>query len=71
MAGNIALELRQRLEAILEKRDKLALRPLRAIDGLQEIGTGEARQVLEALAKGAPNPRVAQTAAAALQRLPR
>jgi RNA polymerase sigma factor (sigma-70 family) len=71
LAGNIALELRQRLEAILEKRDKLALRPLRAIDGLQEIGTGEARQVLEALAKGAPNPRVAQTAAAALQRLPR
>jgi hypothetical protein len=41
----------------------------RAIDALEQIGTAEARQVLEALAKGAPNPQVTQAAAAALRRL--
>src|SRR5262249_21772899 len=63
------LEVRQRLEQILEKRGKDVLRQLRAVETLEHIGTAEARQVLEALAKGSPTPRVAQAAEAALQRL--
>jgi WD40 repeat protein len=69
VANNPALEMRQRLEPILANRDRAALRPLRAIDALEQAGTAEARQVLELLANEAPNPRVAEAARAAAQRL--
>ena len=41
----------------------------RAIDTLEQIGSAETWAVLGTLAKGTPNPRVAQAAAAALQRI--
>jgi WD40 repeat protein len=63
------LEVRQHLEQILKKRDKEVIRQLRAIEVVEQIGTMEARQLLETTAKGAVNPRVAQAAAAALARL--
>jgi RNA polymerase sigma factor (sigma-70 family) len=69
LQGNPTLEVRQRLELLLQKRSRDALRQLRAVEALEYIGTPEARQVLEALAKTAPNPQVAQAARAALERL--
>jgi WD40 repeat protein len=60
------LELHRRVEQILLKREPDALRQLRAIDTLREIATPQASGVLEALAKTATHPRVAQSAAAAL-----
>jgi RNA polymerase sigma factor (sigma-70 family) len=69
LESNTTLEVRQRLEQLLQKRGKDIIRQLRAIDALEQIGTAEARPVLEALAKGATNPQVAQAAVAALRRL--
>jgi HEAT repeats/WD domain, G-beta repeat len=71
LEGNPALEVRQRLEQILKKRDTDALRRLRAIEALEQIGTGDARQVLEAMAKTTSNPRVSEAAVAAVARLDR
>jgi dipeptidyl aminopeptidase/acylaminoacyl peptidase len=52
-----------------EKKSLEVIRELRAIEVLEHIATPEARQVLEFLAKAAPNPGVAEAAGAALQRL--
>jgi len=68
---NLTLEVRQRIEQILEKRNRDTIRKLRAIEALEHIATPEGRQVLEAMAQGAPNPRVAEAATAALTRLAR
>jgi RNA polymerase sigma factor (sigma-70 family) len=69
LEGNPTLEVRQRLEQILDKRGPDILRQLRAIDALEHMGTAEARQLLHALSTKAHNPRVAQAAEAAVQRL--
>jgi WD40 repeat protein len=69
LEGNVTLETRQRVEQILQNRVKDVLRQLRAIDALEQIGTSEAREVLLSLANGTPNPRVADAANAALQRV--
>jgi RNA polymerase sigma factor (sigma-70 family) len=69
LAGSVTLEVRQRLEQILEKSEREAVRRLRAIETLEHIWTDEARQILENLAKNAVHPRVAQAATAATQRL--
>jgi hypothetical protein len=69
LQSNPTLEVRQQLEQILKKRDKEVIRQLRAIEAVEQIGSVEARQLLQATAKGAVNPRVAQAAAAALARL--
>ncbi len=45
------------------------LRELRALEVLEQAGTDQARQVLEALAKGAPEAHLTQGAKAALERL--
>ena len=71
LEGNPPLEVRQRLDQILEKRDRdpELIRRLRAIETLEHIGTPQARQMLQVLENASPNPRVAQAAAAALLRL--
>lgn len=69
LQGNPPLEVRQRVGQILEKRDQELLRILRAIEALELMGTTEAQQVLQRLAKRSPNPRVAQAASAAVRRL--
>lgn len=68
LRGNVSLEVRRRLEQILEKRRPDVLRQLRAIDTLEQIGNPETREILATLVKGAANPRVSQAAEAALQR---
>jgi WD40 repeat protein len=70
LGTNLPLELRRRMEQVLSKRDH-ALRRLRAIDTLEQIGGAESRHVLESVAKETPNPRVAHAAETALQRLGR
>jgi hypothetical protein len=47
------------------------LRMLRAVEVLELAGTQEARAVLEALSKGAPEARLTRQAGAALKRLER
>jgi WD40 repeat protein len=69
LTDNPNLELRRRLEEILAKRQPEVVRQLRAVEALEHSGTAEARQTLEVLAQVTPNPRLAQAAAAALQRL--
>jgi HTH-like domain len=49
--------------------DAELIRRLRAIEAVEHIGTPEARQLLEVLAKEAPNPRVVEAAGAALKRM--
>jgi dipeptidyl aminopeptidase/acylaminoacyl peptidase len=68
LAGDPTLEVRKRLDQFLEKRSTEVIRKLRAIEALEHIGTPEARSALEAIASGAPNPRVAKSAFAAFKR---
>jgi hypothetical protein len=69
-----SLEMRRRLEALLDKLEHRTLPPetlriLRAIEILEHLGTPEARCCLDALAKGAPQARQTQEAKRALDRL--
>ncbi len=65
--------MRRRIEALMEKLRAVtrpeALRALRAVAVLEDIATPEARQLLETLAKGAPEARLTQEAKASLTRL--
>src|SRR5205823_6466636 len=68
------LEVKIRLEAVLEKIEAIALpletlQTLRAVEALEHIGTAEARQLLGVLAQGAAPERLTQSATASLQRL--
>jgi RNA polymerase sigma factor (sigma-70 family) len=74
--GRTSAEQRQRLAYLLEKLGDQApspgrLRDPRALEVLEQIGTKEARDVLAALAKGAPSARLTRDARAALERLER
>jgi RNA polymerase sigma factor (sigma-70 family) len=75
LAGTPKVEARRRIEAILKKLqgdskpDATRLRTLRVLAVLEQIGTAEARKVLESLAKNAPEPEVVREAKAALERL--
>jgi hypothetical protein len=71
LAGNLSLEQRQRLEQFLDRCRKETLRQLRVVETLDQIGTAQARQLLEAIAKGTPSPQVGQFAAAVLERYAR
>jgi hypothetical protein len=69
-----SLEVRRQLERLLERREgpvqaPRVMRELRSLEVLEHTGTPEARQVLEALARGAPQDRLTREAKAALQRL--
>jgi hypothetical protein len=70
LLGKPSLEVRRRVERILEKMEGgLMLRAGRGIEALELIGTAEARRLLQVLARGAPEARLTQEAKAALQRL--
>jgi dipeptidyl aminopeptidase/acylaminoacyl peptidase len=70
----LSLELRRRLEMIQTALDEISgarLRHLRAIEVLEMLGTAEARELLKALAGGAPEALPTTAAQATLKRLPR
>jgi WD40 repeat protein len=73
LAGKPSLETQRRVETLLEKLTTGALteeqlRLVRAVEALERMGTAEGRQVLEALASGAPGALATRQAQAALQR---
>jgi hypothetical protein len=65
------LEVARRLEDLIKRLDRPAdeLRTLRALRVLEKINSPEARQLLEAMAKGAANARPTEEAKEALKRL--
>lgn len=72
--GNPSLEVRRRVQQLLDRtRDWTAerLRDHRAIQILEHIGTWQTKELLQALAKGAPEARRTEEAKAALLRLAR
>jgi hypothetical protein len=66
-------ERRRRVESLLKQRDDspsaTLLASVRGIEALERIGTPEARQVLQALAKGAAEAQLTREAKGALERL--
>jgi hypothetical protein len=76
LAGNPSLEVRQRIERLLNKEARLEpapdrLRAWRAVEVLEAIGTPAAREILAGLARGAPAAGLTQRAKAAVERLGR
>ena len=76
LADKPSLEMRRRIENLLDKLDPLELPPhrlreVRALTVLEQIGTADARQVLRFLADGAPGTWLTGAARASLQRLTR
>jgi RNA polymerase sigma factor (sigma-70 family) len=74
LTGPLGAEGRRRIEGLLAQLPESVpsgqgLRGFRAIEVLEQIGTPEARQVLEALGKGAPEAHLTQQARASLKRL--
>jgi WD40 repeat protein len=73
-AGDVTLEARRRIENLLGRLHVSPLtaeqiRLVRAVEVLEQSGTPEARQLLKALAQGAPGALVTRQAQAALDRL--
>jgi WD40 repeat protein len=64
-----ALEVRRRLERLLAGIEAARLRSTRAVEALEHIGTPEARQLLEVLARGAAEVPLTREARAVLRRL--
>jgi WD domain, G-beta repeat len=76
LAGKPSAEARQRVERLLAKADDPTgsperLRALRAVQVLEQIGSAEARQLLETLSKGAAAAGLTEQAKASLERLAR
>jgi hypothetical protein len=71
LKGRPTPEVLRRVEQLLErlKAPSESLRPFRAVEVLEHIGSTEARQVLEALSQGAAEARLTQEAKASLERL--
>jgi len=74
LSGNPMLEKRRRLELILQKLDEIPEDPelpqqILVIHVLEQMGTPEARQFLQAVADGAPGAALTQEAHDALQRM--
>jgi hypothetical protein len=71
LADDPPLHLRQRLERLLKRSRRTPsaerLRELRAVEVLELIGSAEARQVLQALARGAPGARLTRLAKQAVR----
>src|SRR5262249_58447072 len=74
LGGQPSLEMRRRVEQILQTLTGLTperLRSLRAVEALEQIGTPEAQKVLKNLAQGAPGTLLTDEAKSALERLGR
>jgi len=76
LAGDPSLEVRQRVERLLDNLTGQVpqagrLRELRAVELLELVGSPEARQLLQALAEGAPEARLTREARSAIRRLTR
>lgn len=76
LAANPGLEKKRRLQELLDALSNAELpsgmlRPLRAVEMLERLGTAEARQLLQELARGNPDARLTGDATAALRRLAR
>jgi WD40 repeat protein len=76
LAGKPSPESRRRIDKLLHRLDEEVFTPeqlrlRRAVTVLEQVGTPEARRVLQRLAQGAPGARLTQDAHAALQRLAR
>jgi hypothetical protein len=76
MASRPTLEVSRRIELLLERLEGSSLSAelrgaLRAVAVLEQAGTADARQGLEALARGVPDARLTREACAALARLAR
>ena len=74
LAGQPSLEVRRRVESLLEKLDRVALSPerlraCRAVAVLEHLATPEAKQLLESLAGGPAEARLTQEVKASLARL--
>ena len=74
LRGNPSAEMKQRGEKLLAKvadpvPSSEQLRQLRALAALEEIGTAEARRLVESLAKGNPQARLTHEAQMVLDRL--
>jgi hypothetical protein len=72
--GQPSAEARRRVEELLARLKQgeptgEALRAIRAVEVLEHIGGPEARAVLEALAKGAPEAHLTRDAKPSLERL--
>lgn len=75
MLAQTSLEAQRRLKSLLERLDQAILatddvRLVRAVEVLEKIGTPQARDLLQALATGAPQARLTSEAQSALLRLP-
>jgi hypothetical protein len=76
LADSASAEVRRTAEQLLERLEGARfnppaeeLRSLRAVQALEQIGTREAREVLRALAGGAPETRLTREAKASMERL--
>jgi WD40 repeat protein len=72
LAGKLPLEVRRRLEQLLEMMSGSPAEQIyrvRAVEVLEQIGSPEARRLLETLASGVPEARLTREAKASLQRL--
>jgi RNA polymerase sigma factor (sigma-70 family) len=72
LAGKPSLEMRRRVELLVDKVEALdgeRLRAIRAVEALERIASHEAQKVLQGLAQGATAARQTQEALAAAQRL--
>ena len=72
LAGNPPLEVRRRIEQLLEKRNGADhIRMVRALETLENIGTAEARDLCAKLAEGVADAPLTREAQATLRRMTR
>jgi hypothetical protein len=74
LAGGPSAEARRRIELVLQRPRPLSpetLQAIRAVEVLETIGTADARQLLETIARGEPEAGLTRAARASLERLAR
>jgi hypothetical protein len=69
LASNPSEEARRRLTALREKLNRGWVQKLRAVEVLEYVGTADAKRVLDAIARGAPDARLTREARATLARM--